>query len=115
MLAAELMAKFVPSASEVAVVTGMVETEDNGKKVSGFTEIFQRECPGGKIVDVIEGHEQQEQTFRKCARLLRSHPHLAGVYISTVIAFRSPFYLPKPLQAGANRRTPDRRPSIARH
>ncbi|HEX4168093.1 MAG TPA: LacI family DNA-binding transcriptional regulator [Bryobacteraceae bacterium] len=84
MLAAELMAKFIPAGSEVAIVTGMVETEDNGKKVAGFSEVFRQESQGGKIVDVIEGHEEEEQTFRKCARLLRAYPQLAGLYISTV-------------------------------
>jgi LacI family transcriptional regulator len=84
MLAAELMAKFVPPTSQVAVVTGMVTTEDNGKKVAGFSEVFQKECPAGTIVEVIEGHEEAEETFGKCSRLLNLYPQLAGVYVSTV-------------------------------
>ena len=83
-LAAELMAKFVHGGSEVAVVTGMIATEDNGRKVAGFSEGFVKECTGCKIVEVIEGHEEEEETFAKCTRLLRSYPKLAGVYISTV-------------------------------
>jgi LacI family transcriptional regulator len=83
-LAAELMAKFVQKGSEIAVVTGMVTTEDNGRKVAGFSEGFANECVGGKIVEVIEGHENEEETFDKCTRLLRAYPKLAGVYVSTV-------------------------------
>jgi LacI family transcriptional regulator len=84
MLAAELMSKFVPPRSQVAVVTGIIETEDNGKKVSGFSEVFVKECPGGQVVDIIEGHEDERETFDKCSRLLKKHPQLAGLYISTV-------------------------------
>lgn len=83
-LAAELMAKFVPAESQVAVITGMMTTEDNGRKVTGFSEVFGNECSGGRIVEIIEGHEEEEETFAKCARLLRSYPRLAGIYISTV-------------------------------
>jgi LacI family transcriptional regulator len=84
MLAAELMSKFVPPRSQVAVVTGIIETEDNGKKVNGFSRVFASECRGGEVIEIIEGHEDERETFEKCDRLLRNHPHLAGLYISTV-------------------------------
>jgi len=83
-LAAELLAKFVPPASEVAVVTGMLATEDHCQKVTGFFEVFPRDCPGGRIVTVIEGHEDEAETLEKCSALLRSRPALAGIYVSTV-------------------------------
>lgn len=84
MLAAELMAKFVPPASEVAVVTGMLTTEDHCRKVTGFCEVFPVDCPGGRIVSVIEGHEDESETFEKCSALLRVRRELAGMYVSTV-------------------------------
>ncbi len=84
MMAAELLAKFLPASSQVAVVTGMLATEDHCRKVSGFTEGFLRECMGGSIVAVIEGHEKEAETFEKCSSLLRDHPVLAGLYVSTV-------------------------------
>ncbi len=83
MLAAELMSRFVPPSSEVAVITGKVATEDNCKKVGGFAEVFARECPDGKLVEVIEGHEQTAETFNKCRWLLKQYSKLAGFYIST--------------------------------
>jgi LacI family transcriptional regulator len=83
-LAAELMTKFIRPGSEVAIVTGMVATEDNAKKVTGFSEVFNAECPTGNIVEVIEGHEDEGETFQKCVNLLRKYPNLAGVYVSTV-------------------------------
>ena len=47
MLAAELIAGFVPPASRVAVFTGSLATEDHAKKVGGFYEVFPKDCPGG--------------------------------------------------------------------
>ena len=83
-LAAELVAKFVPQNSKVAIVTGMMATEDNGKKVEGFSEVFHAECRNGSIVQVIEGHEDEEETYDKCVQLLRKQRDLSGIYISTV-------------------------------
>lgn len=83
-LAGELLAKFVPAQSEVAVVTGMLTTEDHCQKVTGFCEVFPGNCPGGRIVSVIEGHEDDAETFEKCAALLRNRPALAGLYVGTV-------------------------------
>jgi len=84
MLAAELIAGFVPPASRVAVFTGSLSTEDHAKKVGGFYEVFPKDCPGGKVVDVVEGHENEAKTLEICAALLRKEPKLAGLYVSTV-------------------------------
>ncbi len=60
-LAGELMGKLVPRGSKVAVVAGMLTAEDHRKKTDGFSEAFPRHCAGGKIVSVIEGHEDEEK------------------------------------------------------
>jgi LacI family transcriptional regulator len=83
-LAGELMAKFVPPGSAVAVVAGMLTTEDHRKKTDGFSEAFPRHCPGGTIVSVIEGHEDEKESFEKTFDLLRRVPTLAGLYVNTV-------------------------------
>ena len=83
-LAGELMGKFVPPKSEVAVVAGMLSTEDHCRKTSGFSEEFPRHCPGGKTVDVIEAHEDENESYRKTFDLLGRIPTLAGIYVNTV-------------------------------
>ena len=83
-LAGELMGKFVPPGSKVAVVAGMLTAEDHRKKTDGFSEAFPRHCPGGKIVSVIEGHEDEDESFQKTFELLRRIPTLAGLYVNTV-------------------------------
>ena len=83
-LAGELMGKFVPPGSQVAVVAGMLDTEDHRKKTDGFSEAFPQHCAGGKIFTVIEGHEDEDESFQKTFELLRQAPNLAGLYVNTV-------------------------------
>src|SRR5947207_930911 len=83
-LAGELMGKFVPRGSKVAIIAGMLTTEDHRKKTDGFSESFPRHCSGGKIVSVIEGHEDEDESFQKTFDLLRRVPRLAGLYVNTV-------------------------------
>ncbi len=83
-LAGELMGKFVPPDSRVAIIAGMLSAEDHRKKVDGFAETFPKHCVGGKILRVIEGHEDEQESFQKTFELLRKVPSLAGIYVNTV-------------------------------
>ena len=82
-MAAELMSKFLRPNPDVAVLTGMVLTEDHRKKVEAFTEMFQRLSPGGRILEVVEGHDDEDETFQKVYALLGRHKTLRGIYVST--------------------------------
>ncbi|MGB8473399.1 MAG: substrate-binding domain-containing protein [Candidatus Acidiferrum sp.] len=83
-LAGELMGKFVAPGSKVGVIAGMLSTEDHRKKTDGFSEGFLRHCPEGKIVSVVEGHEDETESFQKTSDLLRRFPKLDGLYVNTV-------------------------------
>jgi LacI family transcriptional regulator len=83
-LAGELMGKFVAPGSKVAVVAGMLMAEDHRKKADGFADAFPKHCGGGKIAAVIEGHEDEDESFQKTFDLLRRMPVLAGIYVNTV-------------------------------
>ncbi len=83
-VAGELLGKIVPPGSKVAVVAGMLMAEDHRKKAEGFSDAFSKHCRDGKTVDVIEGHEDEEESFQKTLNLLRNTPELAGIYVNTV-------------------------------
>jgi LacI family transcriptional regulator len=83
-IAGELMGKFVSPGAKVAVVAGMLTAEDHRKKTDAFSEAFPKHCPGGKVVSVIEGHENEDESFQKTFDLLRRIPTLAGLYVNTV-------------------------------
>jgi LacI family transcriptional regulator len=74
----------VPAGSKVAVLAGMLMAEDHRRKSEGFAQTFPKHCPGGKIAAVIEGHEDEDETFQKTFDLLRRIPALAGIYVNTV-------------------------------
>jgi LacI family transcriptional regulator len=83
-VAAELMAKLIPAGAKVAVLTGNFDTEDHVAKVRAFCTRFPVECRDGRIVETIEGFEDEEEIRKKTVKLLRSCDDLAGIYISTV-------------------------------
>jgi LacI family transcriptional regulator len=83
-VAGELLGKLVPPGSKVAVVAGMLMAEDHRRKAEGFSETFRIHCLGGKIAAVIEGHEDEYESFQKTLDLLRRVPELAGIYVNTV-------------------------------
>ena len=82
--AGELMGRLLPAKSQVAIITGMMQTEDHSKKVQGFSEVLPQICPRAQIAAVLEGHEDEDETFAKCVDLLRKNSKLSGLYVSTV-------------------------------
>ena len=83
-LAGEFMGKLLPPGSKVGVIAGMLTAEDHRKKTDGFSDTFPRHCPGGKTVAVVEGHEDEDESFQKTSELLRRMPTLSGLYVNTV-------------------------------
>jgi len=82
-IAGELLGRFLAPRSRVAIVTGTLKTEDHLQKVHGFSEAFPRMCKAGEVVEVLEGHDDEDETFVKCSRLLERRTKLAGIYVST--------------------------------
>src|SRR6266576_2107569 len=70
--------------SKRSCVVGMLSAEDHRKKEDGFTDTFPKRCNAGKIIRVIEGHEDEEESFQKTFELLRRVPTLSGIYVNTV-------------------------------
>ncbi len=99
-LAADLMSRFVPAGARVAIVTGMLRTEDHCRKTEGFSTAFRQYCPGGEVVEVIEGLEDDDVTFRKCHELLGKDPGIAGIYVNIAICLPVCYALSAQCQVG---------------
>ncbi|MGA3164982.1 MAG: LacI family DNA-binding transcriptional regulator [Terriglobia bacterium] len=84
-LAAELIGRFVEPGSRAAVITGMLHTEAHRKCTEGFCNAFPLYCKGGEVVEVVEGHENEDETFQMCIDLLGKYTDLAGIYVSIAI------------------------------
>jgi len=81
-LAAELTARFVAPGAKAAVVTGFLQTEQHRDLTEGFCCAFPEYCEGGKVVEVLEGHEDDDETFQKCLDLLERCPDIASLYVN---------------------------------
>src|SRR5690242_19135625 len=79
LLAGELMRRFAPVKSNVAVITSMLRTENRSRKTEGFSDDVNQYCGGGRVVGVIEAHEDPAESFRKTSALLARIPDLAGI------------------------------------
>jgi LacI family transcriptional regulator len=82
-LAAELMSRFLSSKADVAIVTGMVATEDHRKKVQTFSETYPLYSPGGRVLEIVEGHDEEDETFQKVYNLLGRYQTIEGLYVGT--------------------------------
>jgi LacI family transcriptional regulator len=83
-IAGELMGKFLPPNSKVAVVAGMLTALDHRRKTDGFSDAFPRHCSGGEIISILEAHEDEDESFQKTFDLLGRVPGLDGIYVNTV-------------------------------
>jgi LacI family transcriptional regulator len=83
-VAGELLGKLLRPGSQVAVVAGMLSAEDHRRKTEGFSQAFQKHCPRGHVIAVIEAHEDEIEGFEKTLALLRRTPDLSGIYVNTV-------------------------------
>ena len=83
-LAGELMGKCLPPGSRAAIVAGMLTAEDHRKKTDGFSRAFPQHNAGGRVAAVIEGHEDEQESYEKTVELLRRDPNISGLYVNTV-------------------------------
>jgi LacI family transcriptional regulator len=83
-LAAELLSKFIQSHADVAVITGMLRTEEHRQKVEGFRSRFAEFSLPGTSIRVVEAHESEVESYGKTRELLNQSPKLRGIYVTTV-------------------------------
>jgi LacI family transcriptional regulator len=83
-VAGELLARFLPGGGEVAFFTGWLSTQDHADKLRGF-ESSLRSMPGGLTLGpVVEAHDNEREAYAQALAVLRAHPDLKAIYVSTV-------------------------------
>ena len=83
-LAAELMAGFLDRDDRVVVITGMLSLENHGRSARSFVEAYGEFRAGSPGVEIVEAHEDEDESFRKCYELLSARQPPAGIYVNTV-------------------------------
>jgi LacI family transcriptional regulator len=83
-VAGELLARFQPSGGKVAFFTGWLATQDHADKLRGFESSLQSFGSGLQLGPVVEAHDDEREAHRRAVAVLRTHPDLTAVYVSTV-------------------------------
>ena len=79
----ELFSRFLPQGGKTAVVTGDLSTVDHREKVRGFEKALRAYGGGFHVVAVAEAHDSESQAHAKACEILREHPDLRALYVST--------------------------------
>jgi LacI family transcriptional regulator len=82
-VAGELLGRFLPGGGQVAFVTGWLATQDHADKLRGFVSSLSVTSPGLAIGPIVEAHDDEREGYRRTREMLRAHPNLKGVYVST--------------------------------
>ena len=82
-LAAELMGMLSDPGAEVAIITGMQSIELHRKNAAAFCGLFPQVCKGGKVVEIVDTLDEEDDAMRKCFTLLERRKTLTGIYVRT--------------------------------
>jgi LacI family transcriptional regulator len=82
-IAAELLGQIIHEQVPVAAITGDLKIQDHAEKLRGFAGSLATLSPHLRLLSAIESHESPKDAHTATLNLVRAHPDLAGVYIST--------------------------------
>jgi LacI family transcriptional regulator len=83
-VAGEFLARVLPRGASVAFLTGWLGTEDHAEKLRGFQTSLGMAGRALRLAGVVEAHDDPKEGHRRALKLLRAHPDLRGLYVSTV-------------------------------
>jgi LacI family transcriptional regulator len=79
----ELMGRFLQGRGRVMPVTGHLSTVEHANKLEGFRDAIATIWPQIEVAPVVEGHEDEAETYEKCRERFAGDASIAGVYVST--------------------------------
>jgi LacI family transcriptional regulator len=83
-VAGELLTRFLPAGGQVAFFTGWLATQDHAEKLRGFESSLRSAAAAITLGPVIEAHDSEREGHQRALAVLRAHPRLKGIYVSTV-------------------------------
>jgi len=83
-VAGELLVRFQPAGGKVAFFTGWLATQDHADKLRGFESSLRSFGSALQLGPVVEAHDDEREAHRRALAVLRTHPDLTAVYVSTV-------------------------------
>ncbi len=82
-VAGELLGRYLPGGT-VAFVTGSLGIQDHAEKLRGFESSLTESQRPFHLAPVVEAHDDVKEGHRRTLDLLKAHPGLKGLYVSTV-------------------------------
>jgi LacI family transcriptional regulator len=82
-LAADLMGRMLRGKGKAAVTLSDLAITEHAEKVKAFKNTLQTFYPEMQVQDPIEDHDIETEAYDKCMALFRTHPDLAGIYVTT--------------------------------
>jgi LacI family transcriptional regulator len=83
-VAGELLARFQPAGGKVAFFTGWLSMQDHADKLRGFESSLATAGGALRLGPVVEAHDDENEAHRRALAVLRAHPDLTSIYVSTV-------------------------------
>ena len=83
-VAGELLGRFTRATGQVGFFTGWLATQDHADKLRGFVASLAAASPGLAVGPIIEAHDDEREAHQRARAVLRAHPGLKGLYVSTV-------------------------------
>jgi len=80
----ELLARFLPGEGEVAFFTGWLAMPEHADKLRGFEASLAATGARIRLGPIVEAHDDEREGHRRMLSVLRAHPKLRGLYVSTV-------------------------------
>ena len=82
-LAGELLSRLLQGKGKLAVITGDLAITDHAEKYNSFRSSVSEIFPAVQVIEPVQNHEDETEAYETCRALLREHPDLNGLYIST--------------------------------
>jgi LacI family transcriptional regulator len=82
-IAAELMGQMLSGEGAVLLATGNQIVVDHADKVKGFRDCARSMFPAMRVAGVVEDHESEEESYKKCKAALVADPNIKGIYATT--------------------------------
>ena len=83
-VAGELLARFQPSGGKVAFFTGWLSMQEHAEKLRGFESSLAIAGGALRLGPIVEAHDDAREAYRRALAVLRAHPDLTSIYVSTV-------------------------------
>ena len=82
-LAADLMGRFLGGGGTVAVTMSSMAITEHAEKYRAFESTIGKLYKQIKVLEPIEDHDVEAEAYEKSRQLLRQHPDVTGIYVTT--------------------------------